>query len=793
MVRVRWLLGNAVRITHAPLLAPAAAGSSNADSDRFPHDRPWMADVLLSTPDLYEEESELEPRIVDGCLQVLNPYGQAVLSEAASPRLGLRRISPYLSLDLPKMEMSGGVRSVSDGVQIYLSIEPDEIFYGWGEQFTAFSRRFGQLRLSTRDALAPLQGRGETYSAIPCFFSSRGYAMLLLNSHPSTWKIDPDTHRLVIEVAGPPADYLLIRGPGFKRLVKTYTQLTGRPALPPRWAFGLWSTCYPQGHQDEVLRQVEEHRKRAIPLDAVILDYHWEAGFHNFRWRSSLFPDPGKMIKRLKELGVRLGLILTPFMNRRELPFQKQLLHALAHNQPPQEARGNETALEEYEEGLKHDYFAHPAARWWFGEGGMLDFTNHSAVQWWNNKMRLLYQQGVDFFKNDDGEYLPADGHSALGMDGNEYHNIYGYYYSRAQYLDMESQGRRGLVYARSAWVGSQRFPALFLGDQKPTFAHIRRTMRAGLSLSLLGFAYWTADTFGLDGRTTPELHMRYAQWALLNPVARYFWRPPEVDDTRLPWSHNRQVEDNFRLYANLRYRLLPFFNTLAWEAYLTGLPILRPLRLEFEDPSLAEIDDQILIGDRLMICPVTEPNAEFRHIYLPEGTWHDFWSPKSWDGPAEIDYPVKIHTLPLLCRGGTILPLGPVMDSIPPDHRFNEVTLHFWPPWPAAITLYDDDGTSLDYQQGKAACWQVTAEGSDQRLRIHISPAQSLSPGQRCPAVPDVRRVELIIHETTLPYGVWVERQIWNAWGYTAAKQETYIRMDCPTDRETHIQIDFH
>ena len=455
-----------------------------------------------------------------------------------------------------------------------------EAFYGWGEWFNAFRRQAGKINLRIRDAIALLQGN-DTYSAIPMFYSSRGYALWLLNSHTSRWSIDPQRGALEVEADGPGADYILFYGPSFKRILSSYTALTGRPPLLPRWAFGLWVTSYPQGHQEGVLAHAQKHRERDIPLDAVILDYHWEQAYHNCQWRRSLFPEPQRLIGSLKEIGVHLGLIQTPFVNHRNRPFQKFILKTLAHNLPPGLESDDERDLEGYEQARSQGLLAHENARWWFGTGGMPDFANPQAAHWWNARMRPLYEQGVSFFKNDDGEYLPETARSSLGgednragednrgMDGREYHNLYGFFYGKAMFEGVPEFIGRPMIYARSVWAGSQRYPALFLGDQKPTPSGMRSTLRAGLNLGLLGFAYWTADVFGLDGKITPEMHMRYAQWALLSPVARYFWRPPEIDDTRFPWSYGPEEEANFRKYTELRYRLLPYLHLPG----LGGLP----------------------------------------------------------------------------------------------------------------------------------------------------------------------------------------------------------------------------
>lgn len=774
-VRVRWLAVNAVRITHLP---------PGGEAD--PVDRPWLKHVMpLAYPESGDEnalptrlplrraaggipdgqatEQAVHVQLDGGCIQIRTHDGRPILSEARP------------------------VRQETDGrISLALRIAADEGFYGWGEWFNAFRRDKGTIRLWSRESPAVLQGR-QTYSNIPFFLSSRGYGFFLLNSYDSLWRIRPEKGVLEAEVAGPPADYVVIYGPAFPRIVGTYTALTGRPPLVPLWAFGLWVTEYPQESQERAVWLVEEHRRRHIPLDAVILDYHWEERFHNFRWRQSLFPAPQELLTRLRDLGVKLGLIFTPFVNNRNVGWQKALLNALFHNIPAGRAKDDERALPEYDEAQSKGYFAHAQARWWFGSGGMMDFTNPEAADWWNAKLRPLYEAGVAFFKNDDGEYLPTDARSSLGMDGREYHNLYGFFYGKAIYEGMAAlDDRRPLIYTRSVWAGSQRYPALFLGDQKPTFEHIRATMRAGLNMSLLGFAYWTADVFGLDGKTTLNTHMRYAQWALLVPIARYFWRPPSLDDTRFPWSHGPEVEANFRRYTELRYRLLPYYYALAWQAYRTGLPILRPLALEFQDdPRAASVADQAMLGDCLMLAPVVQPRARRRSIYLPAGQWHDFWSTESYAGGREIEYHAPLDCLPILVRGGSILPMGSVLQHIPDGHRFDPLEFHLWPPYPATGLLYEDDGQTRAYQRGAYRQVALTAHEEGGTLAIRIS-----APDGHFAAQTHDRQLEIVVHRASMPVEVRVNGRRDVPLRYDAAATSLHIGLRCREDRETVVEV---
>ena len=715
------LTPNAVRITHSH------------PSQNKPMDRPWFSDILLEVPDSENHGLEIFPELNNGIVKIKDKTGKVIFSEKQNPLLKIKKQRPYFYFDIPQTAFYSGFHHVKDGIQITLIKSKTESFYGWGEWFNSFERVQGQVNLDNRNALFGEQ-HYLTYSGLPFFISSAGYGFLLLNSFRSHWTIT--NHTMTIEADGPNADYIIIYGPGYKEILRTYTALTGRSPLIPRWGFGLWLTSYPQESQDNVIQNIVKHREKRIPLDAVILDYHWEEKFHNFKWRKKLIPDPLKLISDLKREGTHLGLILTSFLNTTNRPLQKWILNTFGQNVTPGLEKDDERSLEEFEEANARGFLAHKKVNWWFGAGGMIDFTNPDAVIWWQEKLRPLFEIGTDFIKNDDGEDLPDDAASFNGMDGQEFHNIYGFYYGRATYqanktsssnypdsTDPQKGNLRNVIYSRNVWVGSQRYPALFLGDQQADFEGIKRSIRAGLNLAASGFSYWTADIFGLSGKTTPEIHMRYAQWALLSPIARYFVRPEAIDNTRFPWSHNMEVENNFRKYTNLRMQLIPYYNTLAHQSYRNGIPLMYPPLFEFpEDERLRHIDNQLMLGNSLMICPVVEKGAIQRKIILPVGIWHDFWSENSWEGPTEIEYQAPLTCLPILVRGGTIFPLGPVIQNVPDGHQFNILEFHIWPPFPAIGNFFDDDGCSTDYQRDLFTHTQLEAKCSNNELVVQIN-----------------------------------------------------------------------
>ncbi len=749
--RILRLSPQTLRISHKP--------NSLAD---FPPERVWLEDVLIGKP-LADRQKSLKASLKDDCLVVKDASGMGFFNEMRPP-----------------------VIHADGGVLLTFKLDPGEGLYGFGEWFNAFRRTSGKLDLAIHDSPAILQGK-QTYSTLPVYLSDRNYAIFILNSHRCAVDIDPKGGRVELKFDGPPADYLLIKGESPREILSEYTRLTGRPPLLPPWAYGLWVTAYPQESQENVLKLVGEHRARKIPLDGVILDYHWEERFHNFKWRKSLFPNPDELIAKLRFLRIHLGLIFTPFVNHTNLMLQKAAMNLLFNNLPEGIEQDDERDLTGYREGHAQGYFADNDASWWFGKGGMVDFTNPAAARWWNEKLKPLYESGVSFFKNDDGEYLPLRAKGANGMDGREYHNLYGFYYGRAIYEGMRDlDERRPLIYARSVWAGSQRYPAIFLGDQVPSFENLRRTLRAGLNMSLSGFAYWTADVFGLSGRTTPETHMRYAQWALFSPIARYFLRPDKLDNTRKPWSHNEQGFESFKTHTELRYRLLPYYHQLGWEAWQTGIPHMRPLFLEFPgDERLLPVYDQVMLGSALMLCPVMRSRARQRQVIFPAGTWYNFWTDEKIEGGQECMVAAPVDRLPLFVRGGSILPMGPVMQFIPDDHRFEELELHFYPPFNGSTTITDADPKTRAYLRGAYAETKISISSSGKNIKVIFE--NSIEKTR--PASPK-RKFQMIFHACRSVQQVRINRQKVDQWEYDTQSKHLAVKSDYAPNRKKMMEI---
>jgi len=306
--------------------------------------------------------------------------------------------------------------------------------------------------------------------------------------------------------------------------------------------------------------------------------------------------------------------------------------------------------------------------------------------------------------------------------------------------------------------------------------------------MSLLGYSYWGADVFGLYRKPGKIAHKRYAQWALFNPIARYFSKHKETQ--RDPWGLNESCYENFKRHINLRLQLLPLYYTLAAESYRSGIPILRPLLLEYQqDENTMAIWDQFMLGSDILIAPVVEKKIKSRKIYFPKGIWYHWWDDQSFEGPNWIDFPVDEDHLPLFINQQSILPLGPVLDYIPEDHQFKEIDLHLYPSVKAQGKLYEDDGQSLDYQNQAFAEQSFQLDNSNPKeALITISKRQ----GDYRDSM-NTRRISFVLHDFPQPVSiVWNDTAI--AWETSKHSEKSYqtISMEADLSQSHTIKVLF-
>ncbi|MDB2265602.1 glycoside hydrolase family 31 protein [Halorubrum ezzemoulense] len=547
---------------------------------------------------------------------------------------------------------------------IGFDIRPDEHYYGLGEQFTALDKRGQATEAWVSQPHSTDNDR--SYKSVPFYLSSYGYGLFVDTDTKTEFSFGGGTRSAVsgeITAHSDTLRFLFVSGPDFEEILKTYTAVTGRPSVPPKWSFGLWASRYSYETQAEVEQVTRRLREEAIPCDGIHLDISWmrEGCISDLEWDTAAFPDPKELIDTLHERGYRLMLIEEPYLTAGSEAFQT----ALENGYLVSDSSGQPHLLDRLVVS-KH-------------RGGIIDFTDPAAVDWWQQKHRDLLEMGVDGFWTDFGEYLPDDAILSNGTSGSQMRNRYPDLYQQTVADAMAAHGRTPLLWSRAGWMGTQRLPVHWGGDSDTTFSSLAATLRGGLSLALSGYGFWSHDIGGFSGTPSSELYIRWAQFGLLSSHARFHGTTP-----REPWEFGDEALAIFRKFARLRYRLLPYLYTHAVITSTTGLPLMRPLVLHYtDDPATRTIETQYLLGRDLLVAPVLTADSSVE-VYLPDGEWIDFWSGTRYEGRQTLQLDVPLEEVPLFVRAGSIIPSREPTQTVQPG-----------PPEQLILTARLSDGTA--------------------------------------------------------------------------------------------------
>lgn len=545
----------------------------------------------------------------------------------------------------PRVPVLGYARDAAGQVERVheaLMLGPDERLYGFGEKYTPLDKRGQRIDCWNFNSWGTTNERA--YKNVPFFMSSRGYGVFVNSLRRSLYELGAARSSVstTLEVRDGQLDLFIFYGPSLKAVLRGYTALTGRPPVPPRWSFGLWMSRWGYRSRKELEGIADELRRRAVPCDVLHLDPYWmrENQYADLVWDEPAFPDPPAMLAGLRARGFRVCLWLQPWIPRTSEVFAEGEAGGYFARRP---------------DGAVYLYT--PTIPLTPVPCGIVDFSNPAALRWYQGKIRRLCEMGVSAFKTDFGEAIPEDAVFHGGVTGRDMHNLYPLLYNRAFYEVFDALGGDRVVWSRSAYAGSQRYPVHWGGDPFCTFTDLALTLWAGLSMGLSGFPFWSHDIGGFEGSPSPELYVRWAQFGLLSSHSRCHGTRP-----REPWEFGERAVRIFRRYARLRYRLLPYLLTCAHEAARTGCPVLRPMVLEFQDdPATDRLDLQYMLGPSLLVAPIYDGGTR-RSMYLPRGSWTDFWSGRTYAGPQTLDYAAPLDRVPLLVREDSILPLGPEM-----------------------------------------------------------------------------------------------------------------------------------
>jgi alpha-D-xyloside xylohydrolase len=604
-------------------------------------------------------------------------------------------------LALMKTDWKGEYYDKGDDQETYmrqqLSLGVGELLYGTGERFTPFVKNGQSLDIWNEDGGT---STSQAYKNIPFYLSNKSYGVLV--NHPERVSFELGSEmvtKAAFSVAGGYLDYYFMCGSSMKDVLTAYTDLTGKPSLPPPWTFGLWlSTSFTTNYDEQtVMSFIDGMLDRGIPLRTFHFDCFWMKEFHwsEFLWDERVFPDAPGLLTRIKAKGLNTCVWINSYI-------------------------AQESAL--FMEGMEKGYLVKKVNgevwQWDMWQPGMalVDFTNPEACRWFSEKLEALLDMGVDCFKTDFGERIPTEGVCYFdGSNVQKMHNYYTYLFNKTVFDLLERKRGKGqaVLFARSATVGGQKFPVHWGGDCWSDYESMEESLRGGLSLQMSGFGYWAHDIGGFESTSTADVYKRWVAFGLLSSHSRLHGST----SYRVPWAYDEEAVDVVRFFTKLKAKLMPYLYRNAIETSQTGIPMMRSMVLEYtQDKNCAYLDKQYFLGDSLLVAPIfnEESIAEY---YLPEGNWTDFFTGRQLTGGKWMKETTDYLSIPLMVKENTLLALGSRDDRADYDYEQNpELRLYSLADGVTASTVI--------YGQNGEIKWKATAARQGEEITFHLEPS---------------------------------------------------------------------
>ena len=626
----------------------------------------------------------------------------------------------------------------------------DTSVYGLGQS------SYASLNLRGMERRMWHQWDGFRYSGnagIPFMMTSQGYGLLLNSSWASRfvlaegvptaktklvtpkdlWGDEPssETHpeRGAILLEGGDMDIFIIHGPDYPSIMQRYADLVGKPPVIPKWALGYMQSKFGYKNQDETLEVANQMRRQGFAGDVIIIDLDWFRYFADLDWVKPYWPNPTEMIRQLRSMGFRTIVVSEPFVDTRSLNFKEFDEKGYLYNWSPTEVTSPVD-------------LCHYA----------VDQTNPKARALWWEKLKKLFDQGIRGFWCDMGEPQthPVDSPDQYLGCREKVHNIYSVAWSKGIYEGQRSYtNERPFTLFRTMYVGMHRYSAAtWSGDVDYTWKVLADQIVVGQQVCLSGQPYWGTDVGGCmyQDYYDPELYARWFEWGAFCPI----FRTHGVRYNNEPWSFGKPLEDIIRKYIDLRYTLMPYTYTYAYETAKTYAPMMRAMFYAFpNDEKAVASQHQFMFGDSILVAPVTEKGHRTKEVYLPEGIWYHFWTDEQYTGKQSVETFAPLDTLPLFVKGGAIIPTventmhtnGPVPEKL---------TVHIYPGANGDFTLYEDDGYTYAYEKNQCALTQFTY--NDETQEINIAATKGVYAG-----MPYARTYEIVYHDCKLPESIFV------------------------------------
>ncbi|WP_026492752.1 glycoside hydrolase family 31 protein [Butyrivibrio sp. XPD2002] len=639
----------------------------------------------------------------DFAIEVTDKKGKGLMTDYTGDRTIRETISvkSMQQLEAEGHEAFGSIHGEYK-VQNLKAIDKDDLFYGLGDKTGYLNKREYYFENWNSDIpLAHTEAVPALYKSIPFFICKKKdgvYGLFYDNTYHGYFDFGQENSSYFVYGADDGnLNYYYIHGESMAEIIKGYTYLTGRTPMPQLWTLGYHQCRWGYESAKDIRDVAYTMRENRIPCESVQYDIDYMDNFKVFTWDENFYEKKGKLMEELSKVGFKPVVIIDPGTKKEEGYFM-------------------------YDEGVENDYFAKAADgslyinKVWPGDSAFPDFGREDVRKWWAKSHKNLTDMGVMGVWNDMNEPasfegpLPGDVVFHIGdrtTDHREVHNVYAHFMDMATFSGMkELTGKRPLVITRACYAGTQKYAAVWTGDNQSLWAHLQMLIPQLCSLGMSGFALLGTDIGGFGGTCNSELLCRWIQAAVFSP----FFRNHAAKGTRNqePWKFNKETTNIYRKYVELRYKFLPYIYDLFHECQETGLPIMRPLVLHYEDDeNTYNLNDEFLVGENILVSPVVMQGATKKMVYLPKGTWYDYWTGEKLQGETYFIKDAPLGVCPIYIKEGSIIPTYESVQYVG-EKPYDKLIL-LTTPGAGRYVHYQDNGEDYKYENGEYNLYEFT------------------------------------------------------------------------------------
>lgn len=600
-------------------------------------------------------------------------------------------------------------------IEVIKTMKGNEYFYGFGDKTGPLNKHGYQYEMWNTDDPSPhVESHKALYKSIPFFITLRekqAFGIFFDNTFKSHFDMGKENSKYYYFGANDGnLDYYFIAGPKVIDILDRYTYLTGKTPLPQKWTLGYQQCRWSYAPESRVMELAENFRNKDIPCDVLYLDIDYMDGYRVFTWDKEKFEDPKLMMKKLKEMGFKIVTIIDPGVKK-------------------------DKGYGIYEEGIKNNYFATDkdgipyVNEVWPGDSLYPDYSKPEVRQWWSENQKIMMDAGVEGIWNDMNEPasfrgpLPDDvmfHNDGRLSDHTEVHNVYGHLMAKATFEGIKKYtGKRPFVVTRACYAGTQKYSTGWTGDNQSFWEHLRMSLPMLMNLGLSGLTFCGTDVGGFSSDCTAELLSRWVQVGCFSPLFRNHSGMHTRDQE--PWAFDEVTEAINRKYIKLRYKLLPYLYDMMWTSENTGLPVIRPLMLNYQqDEKTYEINDEFMFGENILVAPVLEQGQKARTVYLPQGTWIDYWTKEVIEGGRYIIKETPLDICPMYIKAGSIIPSYEPQSYIGENENKNLILDVYL--GQGKYVHYEDDGESFKYKDGEYNLYEFAMEAGRETVVLNIN-----------------------------------------------------------------------